>query len=74
MKVESDQGEFEDDTALNAISLKCFDKKNNYIESVSSYEGGAGEWQPRQSCNDTNNFLNGIRLRSEEVNVIVILL
>ena len=73
LKVEFDQGDFVDDSCLNAVQLKCFDKKGNYTGGVKSFEGGYGTWMSAQYCSTSgSNFLTGIRLRSEEVRYSIV--
>ena len=68
LKVEFDQGDIVDDSCLNAVQLKCFNKQNNYTGGVTSYVGGYGDWMSAQYCDFGGSyFLTGIRLRSEEV-------
>merc|ERR1711976_910539 len=67
LKVESDQGGLDDDTALDGVRLECYDAKGVYTGSVESspdYDH-SGEWMSKQYCT-SNSFLDGIRLRSEE--------
>merc|ERR1711971_991618 len=67
LKVESDQGGLDDDTALDGVRLECFDSKGVYtgsVESTPQYTH-SGEWMSKLYCT-SNSFLDGIRLRSEE--------
>merc|ERR1711971_789871 len=67
LKVESDQGGLDDDTALDGVRLECFDSKGVYtgsVESAPQYTH-SGEWMSKLYCT-SNSFLDGIRLRSEE--------
>ena len=68
LKVEFDQGSVLDDSALNAVKLLCYDGNGTqYVSSVSSSVGGLGNWGSNLFCSGNKNFLNGIRLRSEDV-------
>ena len=68
LKVEFDQGSVVDDSALNGVRLLCYDGNGTqYVSQISSSVGGLGSWGSNIFCFGNNNFLNGIRLRSEDV-------
>ena len=67
LKVESDQGDFGDDTALNGVKLLCYDSAGAFVgEAASAYEQ-FGSWQAALYCSSRQSFLTGIRLRSKDV-------
>jgi len=66
LKVESDQGDFGDDTALNGVKLLCYDSAGAFVgEAASAYEQ-FGSWQAALYCSSRQSFLTGIRLRSKD--------
>ena len=70
LKVEFDQGSILDDSALNGVVLKCYDAAGNNVDgfnSVTSTVGGLGSWVSNIYCSGSNNFITGVRLRSEDV-------
>lgn len=69
LKVEFDQGSILDDSALNGVVLKCYDAAGNNVDgfnSVTSTVGGLGSWVSNIYCSGSNNFITGVRLRSED--------
>merc|ERR1712126_34827 len=65
LKIEPDQGNFGDDSALNGIELKCFNAKDEYKGSATSLVGDIGSWISAQYCG-SGSFMTGVRFRSEE--------
>ena len=56
LKIESQQGTFGDDSALNAVRLRCSND-----QTLISAEGNEGSWRSRV---DSANAIEGVRLRS----------
>ncbi len=62
-KVESPQGDG-DDTALNAIRLRCRNRKSD-VYAIGSGEGEWGKWSEWRTCANEGSYLTRYRLRVE---------
>ena len=67
IKVEQKLGGSGDDTALNAISLRCYKESDgNHLENLVPDEGAFGTWSSAVSkCPGRLNFVDGARLLVE---------
>jgi hypothetical protein len=53
-----------DDTAMNAIALYCYDRNGSLVQRISPHPGYWGEWGEAVECS-RNNFFNHFRLKVE---------
>ncbi|CAF3358010.1 unnamed protein product, partial [Rotaria sp. Silwood2] len=65
-RVEKDQGNNDDDTALNAIRLYCRSKDGKYTGSISSYDGDWGDWSNNVYCSGDQEFMVSAHLKTED--------
>ena len=65
LKIEPDQGNIVDDSALNGIELKCFDVHDEYKGSSTSLVGDIGSWISAEYCG-SKSFMTGVRFRSKD--------
>lgn len=63
MRVEPSQRN-NDDTAMNAIELQCYDRNGHLVQSISPHPGYWGTWGRSVGCS-TNNFFTHFRLKVE---------
>ncbi len=64
MRVEPPQGRKNDDTALNAVALYCYDRAGNMVARIEPHPGFWGNWGQVANC-PKGTYANAFQLKVE---------